>query len=112
MILEESHRSSSSINLGATKMYQDLKNLFWWSRIKRDIAQFMYSYLNCQKSKVEHQRPGGLMQLLDDPEWKWDNISMDFVIGLPNTAKGNDDIWVVMDRLTKSTYFIPIKINF
>ncbi|XP_050919640.1 uncharacterized protein LOC127137200 [Lathyrus oleraceus] len=80
--------------------------------MKRDIAQFVYSCLTGQKSKVEHQRPGGLMQLLDVPEWKWDNISMDFVTGLPNTAKGNDVIWVVMNRLAKSAHFIPVKISF
>lgn len=92
-------------------MYQDLKKLFWWPGMKKDIAQFVYSCLTCQKSKAEHQRPGGLMQSLDVPEWKWDNISMDFVTGLPNTAKGNDAIWVIVDRLTKSAHFIPIKIS-
>lgn len=111
MILEDSHRSSLSIHPGVTKMYQDLKNLFWCLRIKRDIAKFMYSCLTCQKSKVEQQRLCGLMQPLDVPEWKWDNISMDFVTGLLTTAKGNDVIWVVMDRLSKSDHFILIKIS-
>ena len=54
MILEESHRSNLSIHPGATKMYHDLKKLFWWSGLKRDVAQFVYSCLICQKSKVEH----------------------------------------------------------
>jgi len=67
MILEESHKSSLSIHPGATKMYHDLKKLFWWSRLKRDVAQFVYSCLICQKSKVEHQKPARLMTPLDVP---------------------------------------------
>ncbi|XP_058756175.1 uncharacterized protein LOC131629402 [Vicia villosa] len=77
---------------GATKMYQYLKNLFRWPRMKRDVAQFVYACLTCQKLKVKHQKPGGLMQLLEVPEWKWDSISMDFVTGLPNTSRGHDFI--------------------
>lgn len=76
LILEESHRSSLSIHPGATKMYHDLKKLFWWSGLKRDVAQFAYACLTCQKSKVEHQKPAGLLTPLDVPEWKWDSISM------------------------------------
>jgi len=111
-ILEESHRSSLSIHPGATKMCHDLKKLFWWSRLKRDVAQFVYSCLICQKSKVEHQKPAGLMTPLDVPDWKWDSISMDFVTSLPNTSKGNDAIWVIVDILMKSAHFIPINISF
>jgi len=112
MILEESHRSSLSIHPGATKMYHDLKKLFWWSGLKRDVAQFVYSCLICQKSKVEHQKPAGLLTPLDVPEWKWDSISMDFVTSFPNTPRGHDAIWVIVDRLTKSAHFIPINISF
>ena len=112
MILEESHRSNLSIHPGATKMYQDLKILFWWSGMKREVAQFVYACLTCQKSKVEHQKPAGLMQPLEIPEWKWDSISMDFVTGLPNTSRGCDAIWVIVDRLTKSAHFIPINISY
>jgi hypothetical protein len=112
MILEEGHRSSLSIHPGAAKMYQDLKKMFWWSGLKRDVAQFVYACLTCQKSKVEHQKPAGLLTPLEIPEWKWDSISMDFVTSLPNTNKGNDAIWVIVDRLTKSAHFIPINITF
>ena len=94
LILEESHRSSLSIHPRATKMYHDLKKLFWWSGLKRDIAQFVYACLTCQKSKVEHQKPAGLLTPLDVPEWKWDSISMDFVTSLPNTPRGHDAICV------------------
>jgi len=93
-------------------MYHDLKKLFWWSGLKRDVAQFVYACLTCQKSKVEHQKPTGLLTPLDVPEWKWDSISMDFVTSLPNTLRGHDAIWVVVDRLTKSAHFIPINITF
>jgi hypothetical protein len=82
-------------------MYHDLKKLFWWSRLKRDVAQFAYSCFICQKSKVEHQKPAGLLTPLDVPEWKWDSISTDFVMSLPNTPSGHDAIWVIVDRLTK-----------
>jgi len=80
--------------------------------LKRDVSQFVYSCLVCQNSKVEHQIPAGLMTPLDVPEWKWDSISMDFVTSLPNTPKGNDAIWVVVDRLTKSSHLIPVNITF
>jgi len=108
-ILDEGHRSSLSIHPGATKMYHDFKRLFWWPGMKKDIAEFVCACLVCQKSKIEHQKPSGLMQPLFVPEWKWENISMDFVGALPKTVKGFDSIWVVVDRLTKSVHFIPIK---
>ncbi|KAK2409545.1 hypothetical protein QL285_044961 [Trifolium repens] len=109
MILEEGHKSGLSIHPGATKMYQDLKKLFWWPSMKKEVAEFVYACLTCQKSKVEHQRPSGLLQPMFIPEWKWDSIAMDFVSGLPRTTKGNDSIWVIVDRLTKSAHFIAFK---
>ena len=72
----------------------------------------MYACLTYQKSKVEHQKPVGLMQPLDVPEWKWDSISMDFVMGLPNNLRGHDSIWVIIDSLTKFSHFILINISF
>jgi len=80
--------------------------------LKRDVAQFVYSCLICQKSKVEHQKPARLLTPLDVPEWKWDSISMDFVTIFPNTPRGHDAIWVIVDRLTKSAHFISINISF
>jgi len=93
-------------------VYHDLKKLFWWSGLKREVTQFLYSGLVCQKSKVEHQKPAGLLTLLDVPKWKWDSISINFVTSLPNTPRGHDAIWVIVDRLTKSAHFIPINISF
>lgn len=72
----------------------------------------MYACLTCQKSKVEHQKPSGLMQSLDILEWKCDSVSMEFVTILSNTLRGFDVIWVIFYRLTKSGHFIPINISF
>ena len=73
------------------------------------MSKFVVSYLSCQQVKIEHQKPIGLLQELSLPEWKWDRIAMDFVVGLPRTPKGYDSIWVIVDRLTKSAYFILVK---
>jgi hypothetical protein len=108
-ILEEAHKSKYTIHPGVTKMYHDLKNIFWWPGMKADITNFVSRCLTCQKVKVEHQRPAGLLQPLEIPIWKWDNISMDFIMGLPRTILGYDAIWVIVDRLTKSAHFLAMK---
>nr|GEZ28746.1 retrotransposon protein, putative, Ty3-gypsy subclass [Tanacetum cinerariifolium] len=108
-VLSEAHSSPFSIHLGSTKMYKDLKQNFWWNGMKQDMARFVAKCLTCQQVKIEHQRASGLLQPLDIPTWKWDQISMDFVTGLPRTLKKNDAIWVVVDRLTKSAHFLPIQ---
>ena len=77
--------------------------------MKCDIAAFVAQCDTCNRIKAEKQRPGGLLKPLDIPMWKWEKISMDFIIGLPRTLKGNDSIWVIVDRLTKSAHFIPMK---
>ena len=84
-ILTEAHISRNSIHPGATKMYRDLKQHFWWSRMKRDIVDFVSQCPNCQQVKYEHQRPGGTLQRMPILEWKWERIAMDFVVGLPKT---------------------------
>nr|GFA26190.1 retrotransposon protein, putative, Ty3-gypsy subclass [Tanacetum cinerariifolium] len=108
-LLTEAHSSPFSVHPGSTKMYHDLKQYFWWSGIKRDVATFVSRCLVCQQGKIEHQRASGLLQPLDIPVWKWDEISMDFVTGLPPTQRRHDAIWVVVDRLTKSAHFLPIR---
>lgn len=112
IILEEGHMSDLCTHPDATKMYQDLKIMFCCLGMKKNVAEFVYSCLVCQKSKNEHQKPSGLMQPLSIPKWKWDSISMDFVTIFPKTSKGSDKIWVVVDMLTKSSHFILIKINY
>ena len=111
-ILEEGHRSGMSIHPGATKMCHDLKKLFWWPGMKKEIAEFVYACLICQKSKIEHQKPSGFMQTMFVPEWKWDSIFMDFVSGLPRTPKTCEAIWGILDRLTKSAHFIPVRMDY
>ena len=80
--------------------------------MKREIAEFVSQCLYCQQVKVEHQRSAGLLQPLPIPEWKWEDISMDFVTSLPKTQKGMDSIWVIIDRLTKSAHFLPVRTLF
>jgi hypothetical protein len=111
-ILEEAHHSPYIVHPGSTKMYRDLREVYWWNNMKREIAHFVEQCLTCQQVKMENQRPSGLLQPLLIPEWKWENISMDFVCGLPRTSKNHDAIWVVVDRLTKSAHFIPIRMNY
>ncbi|KAL0367281.1 UNVERIFIED_CONTAM: hypothetical protein Sradi_3618200 [Sesamum radiatum] len=108
-ILKEAHHSHYTLHPGGTKMYQDLKQSYWWNNMKRDIAEYVQKCMICQQVKVEHQRPAGLLQPLPIPEWKWESITMDFVTGFPTTTKGHNAIWVVIDRLTKSAHFIAIK---
>nr|GEX90955.1 putative reverse transcriptase domain-containing protein [Tanacetum cinerariifolium] len=80
LIMHESHKSKYSVHSGSDKTYQDIKLLYWWPNMKDDIATY-----------------------------KWDNITMDFVTKLPRTQRGNDTIWVVVDRLTKSAHFLSMK---
>ena len=89
-ILEEAHSGSFAIHPGSTKLYQDLKMSFWWSRMKRDISEFVTKCLVCQRVKAEHQVPSGLLYPIRILEWKWDRITMDFVVGLPLTGRKHD----------------------
>ncbi|KAK6128180.1 hypothetical protein DH2020_038082 [Rehmannia glutinosa] len=93
-------------------MYHDLKYSFWWFGMKRDVAKYINACLTCQRVKAEHQRPGGVLQPIQIPEWKWEDIAMDFIVGLPRTTNGYDAIWVIIDRLTKSAYFLAIKMTY
>ena len=108
-ILNEYHRSKYSIHPGSTKMYQNLKRNLWWKGMKSDVARYVARCMTCQQVKAETQRPSGLLQPLSIPQWKWEDISMDFIDGLPRSKKGNTIIWVIVDRLTKVAHFIPVK---
>jgi len=111
-LLKESHESTLSTHPGSTKMYPDLKSHYCWPGLKKDIAEFVTRCLTCQRVKTEHQKPGGLLQPLPIPVWKWGHITMDFIVGLPRTQTKHDAIWIVVDRLTKSAHFIAIKTVF
>ena len=93
-------------------MYQDLKDRYWWYGMKRDIGEYVALCDTCHRVKAEHQMATGLLQPLKVPEWKWDEISMNFIVGLPRTQRGYDSIWVVVDRLTKVSHLIPIKTTY
>ncbi|GJY23807.1 putative reverse transcriptase domain-containing protein [Tanacetum coccineum] len=95
LIMNESHKSKYSIHPGSDKMYQDLKKLYWWPNMKAIIA--------------ECQNPFGLLVQPEIPMWKWERITMDFITKLPKTSNRHDIIWVIVDRLTKSTHFIPTR---
>ncbi|WVZ93521.1 hypothetical protein U9M48_039493 [Paspalum notatum var. saurae] len=97
---------------GNTKMYYDLKERFWWYGMKRAVAEYVAVCDTCQCVKAEYQRPAGLLQPLKILEWKWEEISMDFIVGLPRTQKGYNSIWVVVDRLTKVAHFIPVNTTY
>ncbi|WVZ96690.1 LOW QUALITY PROTEIN: hypothetical protein U9M48_042294 [Paspalum notatum var. saurae] len=99
LILKEAHETAYSIHPGSEKMYQDLKQKFWWYGMKREVAEYVAL---CDV----YQRP------LKIPEWKWEEFGMDFIVGLPRTQSGFDSIWVVVDRLTKVAHFIPVKTTY
>jgi hypothetical protein len=90
-ILDEAHLFKFSIHPGSTKMYQDLRQ-----------------HDTCQRVKASHLKASGILQPLPIPSWKWEDISMDFIVGLPNTSQKHDSIWVIIDRLTKTAHFLPV----
>jgi transposase InsO family protein len=112
LILKEAHETTYSIHPGSKKMYQDLKKRFWWYDMKRETTEYVARCDSCQRIKAEHQRPTGLLQPLQIPQWKWDEIGMDFIVSLLRTRAGYDSIWVVVDRLTKASHFIPVKTTY
>ncbi|GJT52069.1 putative reverse transcriptase domain-containing protein, partial [Tanacetum coccineum] len=112
VILNEAHKSKYYVHPGADKMYHDLRDMYWWPRMKRDIAIYVSKCLTCAKVKAEHQRPSGLLQQPEIPEWKWDKITMDLITKLPRSRSGHDAIWVIVDRLTKSAHFLAIREDF
>jgi hypothetical protein len=112
LIIKEAHETAYSVHPGSDKMYQDLKERFRWYDMKREIGEYVTICDSCQRIKAEHQRPTGLLQPLQIPQWKWDEIGMDFIVGLPRTRAGYDSIWVVLDCLTKAAHFILVKTTY
>ncbi|GJR03178.1 putative reverse transcriptase domain-containing protein [Tanacetum coccineum] len=109
LIMHESHKSKYYIHPGSDKMYQDMKQLYWWRNMKADIATYVSKCLACLKFKTRHQKPSALLVQPEIPQWKWDNITRDFVTKLPRTQNGNDTIWVIVERLTNSPHFLPMR---
>ncbi|GJX12683.1 putative reverse transcriptase domain-containing protein [Tanacetum coccineum] len=112
VILNEAHKSMYFVHPGVDKMYHDLRDMYWWQGMKRDIALYVSKCLTFSKVKAEHQRPSGLLQKPKIPEWKWDKITMDLITKLPRSISGHDAIWEIVDRLTKSAYFLAIHEDF
>ena len=80
--------------------------------MKRDVIEYMSKCLTCQQVKAKHQVPTGLLNPLPIPQWKWDNITMDFVSGFPLTQQKHDSVWVIVDKLTKYAHFIPVRMDY
>ncbi|GKC00686.1 putative reverse transcriptase domain-containing protein [Tanacetum coccineum] len=110
--MDEDHKTGYSVHPGADKMYHDLRDVYWWLGMKRDIATYVSKCLACGKVKAEHQRPSGLLQQPKISEWKWDKITMDLNTKLPRSRGGYDAIWVIVDKLTKSAHFLAIREDF
>jgi hypothetical protein len=111
-ILDEAHLSRYSIHPRSTKMYHDLKQYYWWTKMKIEIARYVAECDTCRRVKAIYMKTAGPLQSLPIPTWKWEDISMDFIVGLPRTAKGFDSIWVIIDRLTKIAHFLPVKVKY
>ena len=111
-ILREFHCSQFAMHLGGTKMYQDLHRRYYLSGMKRYVGDFVRRCLTCQHVKAKHQKLAGLLQPLEVAKWKWEHVTMDFVTHLPWTLQGHDAVWVIVDRLTKSTHFLAVRMTF
>ena len=111
-ILREFHCSRLFVHPGGTKMYQDLRRRYYWSWMKRHVGDFVRRCLTCQQVKAEHQKPAGLLQPLKVAEWKWEQVTRDFVTHLPRTQQRHDGVWVIVDLLTKSVHFLAVRMTF
>ena len=111
-LLFEAYNTVFTIHPRGNKMYHDLKQHYWSKGMKRYATEYVSKCLTCQQVKAEHQVPTGLLNPLPIPQWKWDNITMDFVLGFPLTQQKHDSVWVIVDRLTKSAHFIPVRIDY
>ena len=111
-ILYESHNIVFTMHPGGNKMYQDMKQYYWWRGMKKDIFEYVSKYLTRQQVKAEHQVPSDLLNPLPIPQWKWDNITMDFVSSFPLTQRKQDAVWVIIDRLTKTAHFLPVRLDY
>nr|GEW15382.1 putative reverse transcriptase domain-containing protein [Tanacetum cinerariifolium] len=109
LIMDEAHTSRYLVHPGADKVQYDLRDLYWWPGMKRDIVEYVSKCLTCSKIKAKYHKHSGLLQQPEIPEWKWEKITIDLVTKLPSSSSGYDAIWVIMDRLTKSADFLSIR---
>nr|GEY89054.1 putative reverse transcriptase domain-containing protein [Tanacetum cinerariifolium] len=110
LIMHKLHKSKYSIHPGSDKMYQDLKQLYWWPNMKADIATYVSKCLTCTKVKAEHQKTSGLLQQPEIPIWKWERITMDFIVGLSRTPSGMENLTQLYLKEVVSRHGVPISI--
>jgi hypothetical protein len=108
-ILKEMHNIMNVRHPGYQKTVAAVKIHYIWPGMKKEIVEYIARCMECQKVKAEHRHPVGLLQPLPIPEWKWEVVIMDFIIGLPRTSKQHNSIMVVVDKITKAAHFIPLK---
>jgi hypothetical protein len=103
------HNVTYAGHTGYQKKNSTVRSQYYYPGMKRNIVGYIAKCFECQRVKAEHRHPVGLLQPLSIPEWKWEVVTMDFIIGLPITIKKHDSIMVVVDKLTKDAHFIPLK---
>ncbi|GJT48758.1 reverse transcriptase domain-containing protein [Tanacetum coccineum] len=108
-IMDEAHKTRYSVHARADKMYYDLRDMYWRPGMKKEIVIYVSRCLTCVKVKAEHQIPSCLLQQPKIPDWKWEKIAMDFITMFPKSSSSHNAIWVIVDRLTKSAYFLEIQ---
>ena len=108
-IIIEVNESRYSIHPGSIKIYHDLKKIYWWNGMKKDIEEYVAKCPNFQEVKGEHLKLGVLTHISEVQTWKWEAINMDFLVGIPRTRRNHDSLWVIMDRMTMSALIIPMK---
>jgi hypothetical protein len=109
MILHEMHNFPYAGHPGYLKTMEVIKSDYFWLGMKREIAEYIARCMECQKVKDEHRHPAGLLQPWPIHEWKWEVVTMDFFTELPRIGKLHDLIMVVVEKITKSAHFIPLK---
>jgi hypothetical protein len=112
MILGEMHYVPYAGHPGYQKTIATVKSQYYWPGMKKEVADFIAKCLECQKVNAEHRHLTGLLHSLPIPEWRWEVVTMDFITKLPRTNKQHDSIMVVVDKLTKATHFIPVKLTY
>ena len=109
IVLQEMHNVPYAGHLGYQKTLAVVRKEYFWPGMKKDFANYIARCMECQRVKVEHRNPVGLLQPLPILEWKWEVVTIDFITALPRTNRQHDSIMVVVDRLTKAAHFIPVK---
>lgn len=104
--MDVAHHFKYAIHSDNTKLYKDLKKKFYWNGMEKDIAEYVASYLTCQRLTVEHQKLAEMLKLLPILKWKWENINMNFVTGMPKIKTDHDATRMIVNRLTKSAHFL------